>query len=240
MIPIKDFKISSLQATLFTPGLSFSSQTILSHFLKDWGKIFDYAPISLPSDPNMPAEIPRIILQSSNKQYKIEFSLARVNLFWISNDGNKEISSNYFYDLSGKILCDYKNLIGAKVGRLAGVFNRINELKSPVSLIINQFCKRNLAGKVFRNCDNFEIHSHKRYELTNTYPVNSWIRFKTGFKGKRSDNIRILIIQQDINTLSEELETRDYSNEEINLFFRTIVKEFNDILRLFFSTRIKK
>jgi len=83
MVSISDFKIASMQAVIFSPDLSFQQQKILSYSLEKWGEIFDDTPISIPVPPEIEKEIPRIILNSSDKNLKIEFSPARVDIFWI-------------------------------------------------------------------------------------------------------------------------------------------------------------
>jgi len=234
MTSINDFQTSSMQATIFTPGLSFMPQEILGHVLQKWGEKFNYAPISIPSPGGMPPEIPRIILQSLNHQFKVEFSPARVNSFWLLVDEKDYYPFQDFFNFSEKLLCDYRNLVKGRVGRIASVINRFVKLKNSAKFLAERFCKKKWINKPLDDLEGFEIHSHKRYKLAKIYSVNSWVRFKTGFIGERAKNERILIAQQDINTLNEEIETSNYSNEQIRNFFKKTINEFDSILSFYF------
>ena len=71
-----------------------------------------------------------------------------------------------------------------------------------------------------------------------SFEVNSWVRVKSAIVTFKPTNLALssIIVEQDINTLSELIETRIYSMEEINSFFYNILPEFDKILNLYFPT----
>jgi len=234
MVSISDFKIASMQATIFTPDLSFQPQKILSYSLEKWGETFDDIPISMPIPPEIEKEIPRIILNSSDKNLKIEFSPARVNIFWIYAKEGDYYSIKDFYNFSQEILCNYNNLVKGRIGRIAAVIKRFLKLENPAKFLVEQFCQEKWINESFKTIENFELHTHQRYKLADYYSINSWIRFKTGFIGPKKEKNLALTTGQELNTLAEEDKEKDYSNDEIKKFFKEATGEFDKILSLFF------
>jgi len=234
MVSISDFKIASMQAIIFTPDLSFQQQKILRNSLEKWGETFDDTPISIPIPLEIEKQIPRIILNSSDKNLKIEFSPARVNLSWIYAKEGDYYSIKDFYNFSQEILCNYNNLIKGRIGRIAAIIKRFLKLDNPAKFLVEQFCQEKWINESFKNVENFELHSHQRYKLADYYSINSWIRFKTGFIGPKKEKNLTLTTGQELNTLAEEDEEKDYSNDEIKKFFKEATGDFDKILSLFF------
>lgn len=127
-------------------------------------------------------------------------------------------------------MCGYRDITNARIGRIAGVVTRNAPIADPASVIISKFCKQEMASSLFADADSFELHCNKRYNLDD-YRVNSWVRCKSR---KKEDNQRLLLIEQDINTLNEELKSRNFTNEEVGVFFHLLPKEMNDIFALYF------
>jgi len=234
MHKISDFDTASIQATLFTPGLSFVPSKILASSLDKWGDTFDGTPISLPSPPEMPTEIPRVILESDDKRYKIEFSPARVNLFWLRMEDTDKINVPDFLHFSTVVLCDYIVIVNGTVGRIAAIVTRFLKEANPGKVLSEHFCREKWLARPFDRPQSFEIHAHKRYVLADKYRINSWVRCKTGLLGKKPNQEPIILVEQDLNTLPEETETREFSDVEIKDFFRRAGREFDSILSLYF------
>ena len=98
------------------------------------------------------------------------------------------------------------------------------------------FCKEKWLTVPFNRPESFEIHAHKRYFFADRFNVNSWVRCKTGLL-VNPDRESIILIEQDINTVAEEMETREFSAEEIKDFFRLVpcpINSVRDIGNLFF------
>lgn len=235
MVKSSDFQIASIQATLFTPGLRFVPSKFLGTVLEKWGTHFDDTPVSLPAPPDLPPEIPRVTLQSANKQQKLELAPARANLFWLRRSDEDRIDLKDFLDFSADILCDYVDIVGGRVGRIAAVLNRFLGVENPGLLLGQHFCKEKWQTGPFNRPESFEIHAHKRYGF-DRYTINSWVRCKTGTAGKGPDQKSIILVEQDINTIAEEAETKEFSEEEIKDFFRLVPAEFDAVLSLYFPS----
>jgi hypothetical protein len=228
-----DFEITSVQATVFTPSVSFSASKLLASVLGKWGEVFDSPPISMPLPSDAPSEIPRIILQDSTKNRKLELAPKRANLFWLRQTETDTIILEDYLAFASDVLCDYVKMVNGKVGRIAAVFNRYLINPNPGQFLAQHFCKEEWLTAPFDRPASFEIHSRKRYSLADRFKVNSWVRCKTGLLVK-PDGKSVILTEQDINTIPEEMETREYSDQEIRDFFRLVKKEFDLILSLYF------
>lgn len=233
MVRAANFRLSSIQLTIFTHGLSFNPSKILGSVLTKWGHLFDAAPVSMPLPSEAPSEIPRIILQSSDGHYKLELAPSRANMFWLRQAETDEIKADDFLDLATNLLCEYTATVNAKVGRIATVLNRYVKHENPGVFLAQHFCKDNWQTAPFNRPESFEIHAHKRYVLSNQFNINSWVRCKTGLI-KLPDQQKIILVEQDINTLPEETETKEFSNEQIKEFCEMVLEEFDSILSLYF------
>ena len=233
MPTITDFEITSIQTTIFTPSLSFATSKLLGSVLQKWSEVFDSSPISLPLPLDAPSEIPRIILQNSSKHKKLELAPKRANLFWLRQTETDTIILEDYLGFAANVLSDYVNIVNGKVGRIATVLNRSLKNPNPGLFLAQHFCKEKWLTAPFNRPENFEIHAHKRYSFADRFNVNSWVRCKTGILVK-PERESIVLVEQDINTVAEEMEKREFSDQEIRDFFRLVKEEFDSILSLYF------
>ena len=89
---------------------------------------------------------------------------------------------------------------------------------------------------VFNRSEAFEIHNHKVYtpEQGISYPINSWVRCKSG--SMTPENRPVIVVEQDLNTLAEDLRTR-FTADEMRAFFETASREANGILGKYFPEK---
>jgi len=233
MVRVADFRLSSIQFTIFTPGLLFIPSKILGFVLTKWGELFDAAPVSMPLPSESPSEIPRIILQSSDGRSKLELAPSRANMFWLRQADTDEIKAEDFLGLATNLLWEYTATVNGKVGRIAVVLNRYVKHENPGEFLAQHFCKDKWQTAPFNRPESFEIHAHKRYVLNNQFNINSWVRCKTGLI-KLPDQQKIILVEQDINTFPEEMETREFSNGQIKEFCKIGLNELNSVLSLYF------
>ncbi len=238
MLSFEDFsEIASIQSTIFTPGFSFNSSLVLRRLLEIESDLFDGAPTVLPIPEDAPREIPRITLQSSNRSFKIDVAPSRTNLYRTKSAEDDIININDFITFSSQFLTNYMESVNARCGRVAAIIRRFAVIENPGHEIAEHFCKKEFMAAPFDRPGNFEIHAHKVYDLSDFGRVNSWVRIKNGvaqFVDRAQQHA--IIIEQDINTLSEEMENRDYSEQQINRFFEIVADEFDIILRLYLLT----
>ncbi|MBI3469572.1 MAG: hypothetical protein HY000_41755 [Planctomycetes bacterium] len=125
------------------------------------------------------------------------------------------------------------------VGRLGMILVRVVKHDEPGQVLIDRFCAKwardpDSTDAPFRHSVDFQLHNHKRYSPKNLgFQINSWVRCKSG--NLVADQSRILIFEQDLNSLAEELNDRRFSADDIRAYCETAVVEAQSILELYFG-----
>lgn len=226
-----NFRMNSLQVSVFTPFTSFSKSKILERLVSTFADLFDGDTVAIPIPEDAPKEIPRIILNSADGRFKLQVAQNRVDFFRYRRNDDTEMDASQILDVSSRVLKEYRDCTHSIVGRLALVVVRSLENKNPGFALASHFCKDKWTATLFSRPDKFEVHSHRHYPL-HKFNVNSWVRCKTGFLAE--NNEPIILVTQDINTLAEELEQRDFSIEQLKNFLRIAHREQGQILRKYF------
>jgi hypothetical protein len=232
------FNITRLMASIFTPEFAFgNTAAIVSQFQNISDNLFDGEMFSFPMGQNAPPEIPRLILSSKNGTWKLEISVQRTNFIFLNpiNINIKPVTEPEFSQKAKDIFSRYKNETDIRMQRLAYVSERYTQFEEslPVEFLVNKYCKSEIADKIFKNNDGFEIHSLKKYDLED-FNVNSWVRLKTIHLAdtKMSD---ALLLENDLNTFSiTENPDKNFSVSEIESFFTISVGELQEIINRIF------
>lgn len=226
------FRISSIQCVVFTPNLEIRSSQLLKHLFERWGDRFNGQPLTIPLPLDAPPQIPSIILTSIDNSLKMEVSKARTAVIWVRTHSEGDPDVPVVVGEFCEILHDFLAHTHATPGRLATIIHRFLPMENTGRWLAEHFCKDIwLAGPLDRP-QNFELHAHKRYRLARQFNVNSWVRVKTGIL--TIDRSSIVLVEQDINTLAEELETQRFGRTRIRRFFDITVGEFDQIFALYF------
>jgi hypothetical protein len=71
------------------------------------------------------------------------------------------------------------------------------------------------------------------------FEVNSWCRCKTGLveQGEPQARSPVIIVEQDLNTLAEDMDTREFTVQEIAGFYASMPEELAQMLDLYFPGR---
>ena len=231
MTTAKDFRLLSLQVSIFTPTLLFSTSKIFEKLMCKYASIFNGDTLSIPLPPNTPKEIPRIILPSSDGKLKLEIAENRANFFRYRQEDDTKIDEESFFKICLEIFKDYIDCTSATVGRLAVVAVRFCEKENPGVELAKHFCKDRYITEPFNRPQNFEIHAHKIYKFDD-FEVNSWVRCKTGTLAK--ENKPIMVVQEDINTLAEKIDQNNYDHKQMKKFIELTIKEQEAILKKYF------
>jgi hypothetical protein len=85
----------------------------------------------------------------------------------------------------------------------------------------------------FNRPEAFEIHAHKRFKM-GEFLVNSWVRCKSAIASSASEMQPIVLVEQDINTLAEDVPSKVFRKAEIEAFFAKVSTEARTILNLYF------
>lgn len=226
-----DFLTTLARAVIFIPSAQISGQHIYRRLSERWYEKFDGDPILLPSRDNMPIEIPLVILQSRSGEWKCSVTRERVD---IVHDPKLPASVDMasFFTEASDYLTEFRSLFHLRVGRLAAICNRFLVREEPGIALANHFCRdERLKGPLNRPGD-FELHAHKQYTMGGEHEVNSWVRSKTGLKTESQE--RVIVVIQDINTLADQAQVKEYGDEEIVRFFDAGSSELDSILSIYF------
>jgi len=234
MVNIDNLKIASLQVSIFTPAVLFSKTKVLERMIGNFAHSFDGDTVAIPIPEDAPKEIPRITLHSADGKLKLDIAESRINLFRYRKDNDVGIDTSQILDFSFRVIEEYKDCTQSTIGRLALVVVRFIGNEKAASTLARYFCRERFTKELFDHAHNFEIHSHKKYTLEK-FNENSWVRCQTGWSEK--DNQPIILVIQDINTFAEELETSDFSLEQVKAFLQVAHREQEQILCQYFPKK---
>jgi hypothetical protein len=233
MIAAQDFALASCQAVIFTPDEEVSAVKVIKGLLPRWLDKFNAEPIILPAPS--PREVPKVILQSTSGAWRCEVGSERISIVWQKAKSELPIlTMTEFFSEATRLFFDYRQSIQPRVGRLASIVTRYALQQSPGLFLSRHFCQERWHGAPLNRPQSFEMHVHKRFLLANEYEVNSWMRNKTGTIQSETSPQEIVLVEQDLNTLSEDLPSRAYDMEQMNRFFEVAVPEFDTILNLYY------
>lgn len=231
MVSAQDFQVQSLTASGFVAADGFNPSAALRHVLRNWSEVYDGQTTSIPLPPGAPLDFPSVSVSSRDGAWHVEMSRTRVNLVWRRRDGQTRNLGRTFSELAGRLVTIVEGE-EASLGRLAALVTRITSVDSPGRVLARQFCRdRWLRGSLNRP-EGFELHAHKTFSLLPDLTVNSWVRTKTAKGG--SPEYRYVTVEQDINTLAEELETRRFNRRETRRMFAAASRELDAILDMYF------
>jgi hypothetical protein len=227
-----DFKDISYQAAIFTPNPEIKKAVIIKDLLSQFGDLFDGDPEILPFPEEVPAQVPRIILKNSKALWELNISKSRIDLVADA----RHIGVTIFCDKAMQIFKTYRIAARASVGRIALIIRRFYETGNAGIELANHFCKENWISTALNRPEDFKLHAYKKYKIDNRIPeINSWIRHNVGqVSSEDLGSKKGIIVEQDLNTPAEKVESTDYNQEDIKYFFSTVPSEMDEIMRLYY------
>ncbi len=230
------FLLGSCQATLFTPDEEVSAIKLLSGLVPRWAERFNGEPFVLPINEVVPRELPRLILSDRENAWRCEISSGRINLYWRrTKPGLQPPTLGSFYSDATNLLLEYRNFLNARVARLAAVVTRYTPIERPGLFLAKHFCHERWHAAPLNRPENLELHAHKRFRFAGQFDVNSWVRNKTGKAATSEGGVQdIVLVEQDINTASEEEPRVNFVDSDIGRFFGEVVPELDHILQLYY------
>ena len=240
MVSSRDFQLVQLRASVFTPGLQFRSGKVLAHLLSRWSEIFTGEPITLPIPPEAPPELPHVLLKSETSELILQAAPIRLDVIWTRQDMNSSLDVPEHLQWASEVFKEYLEATGGTAGRLACIATQMVPDQAPAITLSRHFCQPRWfeeAGPLNRPSA-FELHAHKQFLLGQWLEINSWVRCKTGLmeygdEAKRT-RLQVIVVEQDLNTLAEEMNTREFSAEEVARFYELMPQELEHILALYF------
>jgi hypothetical protein len=237
MIKAEDFHPFAVQLAVFTTDpLAFSTPKSLAVILGKFSHIYDGEVKTFPIPDNAPPEIPRVILQSKDQSQRLDISPARLSFYSVKTE-EKAANPPYIISESTEILEQYLPDIGMRVNRLGLIFARMHQLNSPAKLITERFCKPELQNTIFGNTASFDFRNHQIIKI-HDLDVNLVTSIKSGLIQINGVQKQGVLIEQDINTTTEEMAQRSFEIEEIRSYFDSAVKEAEANLKIYFPEEV--
>ncbi len=230
------FELASCQATIFTPDGDLAVSKVMKDLYPSLATLFDGEPTILPPiREGAPLEIPRIIIESTSHEWRCEFSPGRVNVYWRRAKATGAcIALGDFFGKAVEILLKYAAQLSPRIARLAALATRFSVHDKPGLFLARHFCKDRWDKAPLNRPESFELHAHKKFPLTSDFTVNSWARSKTGKLSGDGDDKRIVLFEQDLNTLAEDGPEKDFCAAEVKKFFGAAPSELDRILELYY------
>jgi len=235
------FKIIKLLASVFTPDLNISNSLRVANAVVDLlGKYVGEEPTILPIQQNAPPEIPRILFESAEKDWVLNISAARSNLFYHKDPFSTDagVREAEFASVASRFFPEFLEIIGSRIQRIAFVSEKLSKQDDALDYVQKRFCNKEQTteGRPFFGADSFEIHSLKKYTWEG-FDINSWVRTKVRWiKTKDGESVPAILLTNDLNTFSvDEAKDQQFSREEIARFFDKIPEELQKIIQLYFD-----
>jgi len=156
-----------------------------------------------------------------------------VNLLWFSRAGSAPILGTILAPFGERLATIFEEC-EEQLGRLAVIVSRQASIAQPGIELARQFCRDQFLEGPLNRPEGFELHAHKTFQLMPDLTVNSWIRIRTAKGG--SPEYSYVTVQQDINTLATELQTRQFGRAQIAATFQAVSREVDAILGMYFPS----
>lgn len=230
-----DFRTVKCQATVFTRTIQFRAARIFARLVTEFAEIFDGDTVSLPEE-HLPPQFPRIILKNASEELTLHASPLQLNIS-LDRDHIGEDETEQFIELAVNIILDYLKTNDASAGRTACVLHRVAGDDSPPLTLARHFCKDQWLQQPLDRPADLELHALKRFWM-DEFEVNSWMRCKSGYLDKKlkvANPVRdVIITEQDVNIVSEAMDTEDLGPDAIRRFFQIVPERMYGILELYF------
>ena len=230
------FTTASVQVAFFakTPG-EFTQRKILLPLLNLPESPFDTEAAALPIPADAPVELPRVIVKSSDDVWKFTGGPARLDCYWTRSQESATTGIVQPLGQLRRILLAITEGSNLKIGRCALIVTRFAQVESPALSLIRHFCNSEVQQGALYRSDNFELHNHKKRTLpldARQISVNSWMRCKTG--ALVADRNPVIVVEQDLNTLPEELTNRSFQRETLTKLLDGFAMELEETLSVYF------
>lgn len=241
MVHTSNFNLHSVQLVAMTPNSAeFNSPALLAGVLGRFASLYDGQPQVLPLPDMVPAEVVRIMLTSRDGRWTFAAAPAQIAAMWMRKSTDDDaLSLSELGNKCGLVLQHCVEDTGLQIGRLGLVTARTCPCEHPATFLVDAFCNQRSKDEEsdkapLRHSREFQLHNLKQYS-TSAWPdlrINSWIRCKS--ISSSDDAPPLIRVEQDINTLGEELNTRVFKSDDMSRFWEMAIGEVDSILNLYF------
>lgn len=234
-LTVKDFSLVAVQVVAFLADRTVTASRIMTCVLKEYAEQFDGEPQALPLPPDVPADVPRVILKSDEPGYVFQAGPARISCSWAAQPGQSVALSDAMAGCAPVIVHCLKEL-QPQINRLALVINRAAEAEHPAQMLVERFCSKESQIEPFNRSSTFEIHNHKQFNANELQlAVNSWVRCRTGIL--IGPDRPAVLVEQDLNTVLTPDSQPQFDSETAARFYNSMAQEAEQILCKYFPNR---
>lgn len=243
MVRGEDFQVVGIQVVIFTPEEQLSSAKFIASVLRNQSTRYSGEVQAIPLPERVPPEIPRVILQSPDQDFRLEAALSRINSLWNSRTDSKVVVAERAAECWEPVR-QFVEENSIAVGRIALIVSRMLRDPNPAQTLIDRFCSPQARKEPLNRSETFEIHNHKQYappctlNSLSALRVNSWVRCKTA--SILEDDALAILVEQDFNTLAEELESRRFQPDEITAFVNLAARETDIVFQKYFPDELPR
>jgi hypothetical protein len=231
MITADQFHPVSIQVSGWSGTVELNQRAVLIDALQRWSSVYNADPISLPSLPTgiplgVMQEVPTTILQSRDQTQRLDLGRSRINLHWAVNSEQEPLDLAASSTTLAERLTTLFAHGGANLARLALVVNRLATVENPGRELCVAFCKPSVADGPLSTVQGFELHTHQVVTITPQVRANHWTRLKTATTPGQT-GYQYVLLEQDLNTLAEEITTRRFTRRTTLAFFERALEQAN-------------
>jgi hypothetical protein len=176
-----EFRTVFRQATVWVEDYAPTVRQVLNLGMGPWAARFDDEPAVLPAEFELPPDLPRITIPSSNRAWRVEVGRPRVNVIWESAPGSAQISSDEFARAVVETVYPFLHIDERiRPVRLAFVVRRVSRTPEAARDLASFFVRAELLRGPLNRPEAFELHAYKAYEPAGMPRLNSWIRWRGG------------------------------------------------------------
>lgn len=194
--------------------------------------MFDGDPTLLPSGQNLPVEVPKLTLSSTDERWRLQIGTSRAEVMWQRSDDSLTISAEEFADVSTRTLREYlsssEELV---VSRMAFVTRRFALISNPASEIASYFFRDAVLQGPLSRPNEIQLNAHKVYSPAGMPTLNSWVKWRNGYVKQSGQTV--VTVEHDLNTLAEPSQV--FGLSDISDFLTRAPREANSILAYYLS-----
>jgi len=242
MISASQLSLLSVQIAVWLPNsAAFTQSRFLGSVLGNYSERYDGDPQIMPFGPEVPDDVPRIILQSKDERWKIQAGTTRIDSSRTRNihdmlDDKDTGEKAFVYQECVDVLSEYLQDTGNHVTRVGIITSRFLQVENAAQILVDRFSSEEAKSSLFVDSQSFEIHNHRLYKLPLTdYDINGWVRCKSGILEPLK--IPVLVVEQDINT-PVEANLVHFNGTQLAEFVGTAFREMTSTLDLYFPEEI--
>ena len=237
MLTRRMFVVEQVQASLLLAGGSvFSSSKAIGAMLGTYSDRLSGQLLSMPLSNDEHPELPRVILQSPESDWRVQFSQVRMDVVRSLSPNEHDVEFEQAVHDCRDMVTHYARVTEAAVNRLALVVTRSCPMEKPAEWLISRFCNETSQREPLNHSATFELHNHKVYSPLGQKPLNSWVRCKSATHTRSGS---VVLVVQDLNTASTDENEQLHGTDDVKSFFDLVRAEADSIFDKYFPDTIR-